>query len=596
MFHNRVRWTIFVSLALFALPSAALAQQTVAADRFVDSAGVNVHLHYIESPYGNFSLIRSRLVELGVRHVRDGLIDTTWMDYYQRFHSLAQAGIRGMFITSPTQSTELWASYPARMGAAFEAYEAPNEYDRSGDPDWVRTLTQTVVRMSTLRQDPRAAAFPIVAPSVQHADSYVALGDLSSYFDAANMHNYLGGRHPGTPGWGSGGYGSIAWNLNTVAPYAGGKPVVASENGYQDGTVTVDAIPQDVAGRYMPRLLLEQFRAGVARTYIYELIDWAHDSGNYGLLNYDGSPKPAFRAVKGLLNLLSDPGPAFTPQPLAYAVHGDTSNLRHMVFQKRDGRYFLALWLGVEGYDQIARRHQPIAQRAVTVQTTTPVRLHRVHQWQGDGSVVIAPVSLSTASFPVTVFDSLTIIELTRDTGAPATPQLSAVQTDANPITLAWTPIPGASQYVLGAGTAPGALDVGILPMGGATQFTVPVPPGVRFYVRVAGLTAQGLAISNEVSFALPPPLAPGAPTLQDARVDGRQVTLTWTPGGGGTPDDYVLFVGTAAGAGNIGLIPVGRTTTLSVASPFTGPLFVRVYARNAHGFAGSNEIGFTVP
>ena len=60
------------------------------------------------------------------------------------------------------------------------------------------------------------------------------VGDLSAFFDQANIHNYLAGRHPGTPGWGDDGYGSIDWNLRLIRRYSGGKPITTTEIGYQD--------------------------------------------------------------------------------------------------------------------------------------------------------------------------------------------------------------------------------------------------------------------------------------------------------------------------------------------------------------------------
>ena len=99
-------------------------------------------------PYKDqFDLIKSRLLELGVRHVRDGLIDTEWQGYYDRHNELGDAGIKGTFITSFGQSLELLAAYPSRVRRSFEAYEAPNEADKSGDPQWVSKLRQAIFRL-----------------------------------------------------------------------------------------------------------------------------------------------------------------------------------------------------------------------------------------------------------------------------------------------------------------------------------------------------------------------------------------------------------------------------------------------------------------
>jgi len=175
----------------------------LSANAVADSVGVNIHLHYDNTVYGNFSLIQSLLTNLGVRHTRDGLIDTTWQPYYQRHVALGRLGIKCLFITSPNQSNELLASWPGRVPGAFEAYEAPNEYDLSGDPHWAATLKAFVARLyGAVKGDSTTSKFPVVGPSLTQAASYEQVAGLEQYFDLANMHNYFGGHNPGTPGWG----------------------------------------------------------------------------------------------------------------------------------------------------------------------------------------------------------------------------------------------------------------------------------------------------------------------------------------------------------------------------------------------------------
>jgi hypothetical protein len=406
-----------VAAVVMAMPVLVAAQQTVAADRFVDAAGVNIHLHYDHTLYRDqFPLVKERLLELGVRHVRDGLIDTTWRPYYERHNALGAAGIKGVFITEPRQTAALWAAYPSRVPLAFEAYEAPNEYNKSKDPNWAQTLTTTLQRLRGLKNDPRVARFPVYGPSLTTTAAYASLGDVSAFFDFANVHHYFGGRHPGTIGWGTDGYGSITWGLDLVNRYASGRPIVATEAGYQDDMSLTDAIPARVVGRYMPRVLLEQFRAGIVRTYLYELADFPR-SGSYGLLNADGSPKPAFTAVKGLLTLLSDPGPAFTPRDLGYTVTGGSPDVHHMAFGKRDGTYFLALWLARASDDPGARQPVTAPPETVLVRLPERMRMTHVYRWQDDGAVSAETASGTTALFPATIKDELMIVEL-----APATP------------------------------------------------------------------------------------------------------------------------------------------------------------------------------
>src|SRR5215475_5377333 len=130
---------------LFAISSllacGVRAENAHSADAFVDSVGLNIHLHDGDTPYGNFPAIEKALRALGVRHVRDGLIDTKWLPYYDRMNTLGRDGIKCIFITNPQQTVELLQSYPDRVKDSFEGYEAPNEYDNSDDKGWVTTLT-----------------------------------------------------------------------------------------------------------------------------------------------------------------------------------------------------------------------------------------------------------------------------------------------------------------------------------------------------------------------------------------------------------------------------------------------------------------------
>lgn len=79
-------------------------------------------------------------------------------------------------------------------------------------------------------------------------------------------------------------------------------------------------------------------------------------------------------------------------------------------------------------------------------------------------------------------------------------------------VTLSWAPVPGATAYVLDAGTAPGAADLGRIPVG-ATSLGANVPAGV-YYVRVRALSPCGVGDASpevvlRVGVAPPPTTAP---------------------------------------------------------------------------------------
>ncbi len=387
--------------------------RTDAADRFVDSVGINIRLHHQGLLYqDNFPLTKQRLVELGVRHYRDVLVDTTWTPYYDRHNELGTAGLKGVFaVHRPDTPVEALRRFPLLVGSAFEAYEAVNEYD-NGPKDWVRILNESLVRLHSTKESPAVAGFPIYGPSMAFSNRLAQLGDVSRYFDYGNLHIYFAGRHPGTAGWGvtERDFPTYGWHLRYARSFFGGKPMVVTESGYMNHPAPADAIPQDVSGKYMPRLLLEHYRQGFARTYIFELADDGAKF-NAGLITRDGAPKPAFRAVQGLLRLLADPGPAMTVTPLRYTVSGASPDLRHMAFQKRDGSYYLALWIERSAYDVPAKRPVTVAPATVGIAVAGGLRVVTVHRWQADGTVVpAAPAAGEPAAFTVT--DTLQVLEL----------------------------------------------------------------------------------------------------------------------------------------------------------------------------------------
>jgi len=194
------------------LPTAEVATPAFA-DRFADSIGVNVHLHYAGTLYTDFELVRARFAELGVRHLRDGLYDigTTWQVYYDRHNALGAMGVKGVFaVAAPSVPEETLRTYPSRLTSSFEAYEGINEYDLSGVATWPSLLRQSMVQLHALRQQPSLSKFPLYGPALSMSPAaFDALGNVSAYYDVANLHYYMAGRHPGTYGWGDGGYGSI---------------------------------------------------------------------------------------------------------------------------------------------------------------------------------------------------------------------------------------------------------------------------------------------------------------------------------------------------------------------------------------------------
>ena len=175
--------------------------------------------------------------------------------------------------------------------------------------------------------------------------------------------------------------------------------------------------------------------------------------------------------------------------------------------------------------------------------------------------------------------------------GVPAAPSVVRTLTAGLTAALSWTPVAGASAYVLDAGSVPGASNLASIRLA-APGFSTTVPAG-RYWLRVRALNAWGEgAPSPEAELVVDGSLsAPGAPEHLQASVVNGSVTLSWTPAATGSlPDAFVV----EAGADLATLATVARTsaTTLSVSGAPAGRYLVRVRATNA---AGTSAVGPTI-
>jgi hypothetical protein len=156
------------------------------------------------------------------------------------------------------------------------------------------------------------------------------------------------------------------------------------------------------------------------------------------------------------------------------------------------------------------------------------------------------------------------------------------------------------AQYLLLASVTPGGGPIATLPVSGSlTSVQVTgVPPGT-YFVRIVATNAGGSSpASNEVTVVVDGPQTPQPPSLGVPVVGaGRLVTLSWAPGGGGTPTSYTIRVRLAPGGAVIASLPLGAgATTMSATAP-PGTYFVSVVAANALGTsAESNQVTVVVP
>jgi hypothetical protein len=119
-------------------------------DDFVETIGVNTHLHFLDSAYDDrYPLVREKLSELRVRHARNGAIlassSSTNDLFFGRLRKLAALVIRFNMSVDPSRQNQetIDEAKITRIeqlaGSALESFEGPNEYNKSGDPEWAET-------------------------------------------------------------------------------------------------------------------------------------------------------------------------------------------------------------------------------------------------------------------------------------------------------------------------------------------------------------------------------------------------------------------------------------------------------------------------
>lgn len=395
-------------------PSGVQARQ---AQTFVRSLGINTHTYYSDTVYHQrFVTIERRLRELGVGTIRENLVPHR-PDQYRMLNRLAAAGIDAQLILGdPTYGRaglrRLLAILDDRLSGAVKAVEGPNEYDLSGDPRWRQRLDRYQRYLyRQVRADPALKRLPIVGPSVGQLADELLVTDLSRYLDYGNIHSYPDGDPP-------------EWNLGewlrAAARTSGGKPVMATETGYHTALEANEGqrpVSEAAMAAYVPRTYLDYFSRGVVKTFPYELVDEFPDPGNdepessFGLLRNDLSPKPAFRAMRNLVDLIADPGPGFAPGRLDFTLSGDTRDLGTLLLQKRDGRFYLALWRDTSVWDANQRQPRKPGSAPVALSFANPpkrISLHLPNRAPG----ATEPLTLSAGTTSVEIGPRVTILEI----------------------------------------------------------------------------------------------------------------------------------------------------------------------------------------
>ena len=339
----------------------------MAASSFIDSIGVGAHIDSGAPVWMDTQKVAAELAFLGVRHVRDG---TPYDWALPEYVALAKAGIRfNLLQVNPIAApmTKVGAAEDVQRAHALEAavpgsvesLEGANEYNISCyDLDGVNSYGN--LAWGLMDEDnlaAAAAADPLLAKAIVVAASTASVSErpaASAKVGASNWHVYGGvGQQLGA---------GMTAGIAAARRSAPGKPVFITEAGISSsgfGSSAWGVADEATQAVIDTNALLDGFKNGAARTFIYDLMD---DTGNspqenhFGLFRADGTPKPAAVEISNLITLLSDAGQAASKplERLGYSISGLPTTASSMLLQKLDGTFDLVVWNGgVSVYDDV---------------------------------------------------------------------------------------------------------------------------------------------------------------------------------------------------------------------------------------------------
>lgn len=383
-----------VVFSTFCVPSvkAQSLHTAKSADAFINSIGMTTNFTYPDTPYlGSFPKVKQKLLDLGIRHIRDGVARESYK--YEPMRDLCNSGIR--LHTGVGERVEGYGGpvdfnkidytlnvIKEHYSGCIESLEnGPNEYDinHGSDSDWGNTLKRYVeVAYKKIKADPVLGKLPVVGPSVAYYN-VEPVGDISAWLDYGNLHSYPGGSQP-TAG--------LQANIDFTRVVSGTKPYYVTETGYHtaiynDAEVAAGwaqrGVSENAAAKYIPRLFVKYFEQGIVRTYLHYFLDRFPDperdnqEENFGLLRNDLSEKPSYVSLKNTIALLKDSGGGSASGGLSYSLEGDLTDIHQLLLRKQDGSFYLIVWQEVPGYDYASKSDINHSPRKLTLKLGTQV-------------------------------------------------------------------------------------------------------------------------------------------------------------------------------------------------------------------------------
>jgi hypothetical protein len=304
----------------------------------LSTIGVNTHLDSFNYGYQNLTVTSAAIKYLGVKNVRDSAQHdwdlALWTQVAgatgARFDDYMGQGSRAQ----DTADLNLIGAIAAKNILNF--VEGGNENDSPGAISQGNSIAWTSAFQRQVYSTGHALGLPVINMSFGSGwtaannwhGNYDKVGDLSPYANYGNAHTY--------PNVGATPDSTIKL-LNADARLAArSRPVITTEIGWDTAKFNSAS-----AAHFTLDAVFDGIKEGNTKTYFYALFD--DNAGKFGLMNQNGSPKPAGTALHNLTTILADAGAPRTGS-LSYSLSGTTANDSTLLMRKSNGAFQLVVW------------------------------------------------------------------------------------------------------------------------------------------------------------------------------------------------------------------------------------------------------------
>jgi hypothetical protein len=360
--------------------------QAISTSAVTNSIGVNTHIDFNNYGYQNLSTTAAAINYLGIKNLRDSADNPNTVGpngTWQKIANLTGAKFDD-YMTEGSPASDLndlgYAKQLAAQGI-LNFIEGGNENDNSYALGQGNSIAWTASFQQQVYAAGHAAGLPVInmsfgsgwtAANNWHGD-YDKVGNLSPYADYANAHTYPTAGQTTDAG---------IKQLNADALLAAAsRPVITTEIGWNNSSFTPAA-----TARFVLDAVFDGIKNGDVKTYFYALFD--DGSGKFGLMNQDGTAKPAGTALHNLTTIMADTG---TPRTgaLTYGLTGTTANDKSLLMEKSNGTFQLALWNETDGAHNVTLNLGTAAQ---TIRIYDPLTGTTAVQTYANASAVVVNV------------------------------------------------------------------------------------------------------------------------------------------------------------------------------------------------------------